>query len=219
VQLHVLVRPGLGPAHAPTFLFIYHSTFNAMKTIERSFPSNQATQVIEWSELERDLEFVALYEDEFTAKWPRELEKLIAGVVGKEALSRAFWKLSDLNKPGVLADVVRATARADVIVVSVYDHEDLPLECHAWVEAWLPHRLQVRGALIGFIAAPDRRGVQPNHIQAHLRAVADEAGLDFFSERWDLDLVPQIQFVGSPKSRRFASEVCATTMGTVVIGG
>jgi hypothetical protein len=168
-----------------------------MKRFQRSLGSIRAPDPADCRELTRELELVAVYEDACTEHWARQVEEMIVTVAG--GICRRSWKLGDLRQPGALGDAARATARADVIVVSVHDRQELPQECSRWVGAWLPHRLQVSGALVGLIVASGRTGVRSDLAEEYLRGIARGAGLDFFSARSGFGAAPEDSFSLKPK--------------------
>jgi hypothetical protein len=84
-----------------------------------------------------------------------------------------------LSDPKVLKDAVLTVMRADVILISVYDSKELPVDLCVWVDTWLPRRRLPMGALIALISSHDQSGVQTDHVRDYLRAVAHRSQLDF----------------------------------------
>jgi hypothetical protein len=77
---------------------------------------------------------------------------------GRRDLVRNTWydvhSLSDLE---ILLASVRAALVADVIVVSVYAADELPLDLYVWINAWLPRRNSREGAFTALIGADNRK--------------------------------------------------------------
>jgi hypothetical protein len=125
------------------------------------------------------LTLTLLYQDAQTRKWAREVHERVASLAGTEAIRATWWKMSNLSEPGVLAGAVSTAMQADVIVVSVNANEGLPLPFYVWVNAWLPHRLQVTGALVALLGMPQQTSPQCIIVREHLRAVAKQSRMDF----------------------------------------
>jgi hypothetical protein len=71
------------------------------------------------------------------------------------------------------------TMVADVILVSIYDAEELPKDFRVWMDAWLARRYLPAGALIALISVPGELSVQTKLARDYLRAVARKGRLDF----------------------------------------
>ena len=71
------------------------------------------------------------------------------------------------------------TMVADVILVSIYDTEELPKDFRAWMDAWLARRYLPTGALIALISVPGELGAQTKPARDYLSAAARKGRLDF----------------------------------------
>jgi hypothetical protein len=171
-----------------------------MSATKQSFtlPSNtlRDESVQTWRELESPLTVVLLYEDALTRRWTQEVCELVERLAGRERVEWRSWGLSDLSESKVLAEACQVTVRADLIVVSVYAAQNLPLNLYLWVEAWLPRRLHVRAALLSLITMGTSAGARCHHAQNYLEAVANRTGLDFLMEERDLLLEPLSNYPG-----------------------
>ena len=126
------------------------------------------------------LNIVTLYDDAETREWARTAYERVARLAGKHPLRPAWWKLNNLFEPGVLAAAVSTAMRADVIIVAMRSEEGLPLPFYAWVNNWLPHRLQQDGALLAFVGKAKARTSRSGRIGTYLKTVADQGRLRFF---------------------------------------
>ena len=133
-------------------------------------------------ELDYVLNMALVYQDALTEQWASQIRERVSQLVGPQAARSTAWKISDLSEPEVLKQAVLHTANADVIVVSLQAAEELPRDLHVWIDAWLPHRLQVTGVLVALLGLPDPPDPQSDWAREYLRAVARKAGLDFLVE-------------------------------------
>ena len=60
----------------------------------------------------------------------------------------------------VLKDAILMTMVADVVLVSIYDAEELPEDFRVWMDAWLARRYLPAGALIALISRPGELNAQ-----------------------------------------------------------
>ena len=125
------------------------------------------------------LNVVFIYEDADSREWARNINERVCQLVGSHPVRPTWWKLSNLCEPGVLAAAVSTTMRADVIVLAVKTEEGLPLPFYAWVNNWLPHRLQGSGLLIALLGSSVEPTSRSGRIGDYLRAVAKQANLTF----------------------------------------
>jgi len=141
--------------------------------LKRVVPSAQAARA--YGETEPVLKVATVYQDPLTHHWATELWERVGQLIGGEGVCHQTWKISGLMEPGVFVDSVRAAAEADVLVLSVRDAGELPINLYVWIDAWMPRRAGRAGALVALI------GVSPQSGRAHeyLGAVARRAGLDF----------------------------------------
>jgi hypothetical protein len=103
----------------------------------------------------------------------------VTRLAGKNAVHCSQWEISRLNDLCVLKDAILMTMVADVILVSIYDAEELPKDFRVWMDAWLARRYLPAGALIALISVPGELSVQTKLARDYLRAVARKGRLDF----------------------------------------
>lgn len=136
------------------------------------------------------LNFTVVYEDVHTRQWAGEVCERLGRLVGSDAVRKSWWKLDDFNEPAVLAGAVSTALRADVLVIAIHGAEVLPLPFYVWVESWLPHRGSRLAALLALVGLPGRPRLASDSAQDYLRAVAQEAHLDFLLEERKLPASP-----------------------------
>ena len=127
----------------------------------------------------RVLNVALVYQDVPSLKWATQVCDRLAQRVGKESIRRTCWEIGRLSDPGKLEDAVLATTQADVIIVSVYDADELPFALCVWTSIWLPRRAPSAGALVALISLPEQPNAQTFRAQNYLRAVARTARMDF----------------------------------------
>ena len=145
--------------------------------LERTTPLDELEFVP--SETEYALNVVLVYQDAPTRKWATQVCDQVTRLAGKDAVHCTQWEISRLGDPEVLKDAVLMTMVADVILVSIYDAKELPIDLCVWIDAWLPRRFLQTGALIALISVPGQVNAQLEHARGYLRAVARKGRLDF----------------------------------------
>jgi hypothetical protein len=76
-------------------------------------------------------------------------------------------------------DAVQAAAKADVLVVSIRDAGELPVDLYVWIDAWMPRRTRRPGAMVALIGVPPQPDPQSGRAHKYLEAVSRRVGLDF----------------------------------------
>jgi len=145
--------------------------------LEQSTPLDELEFVP--SETEYGLNVAVVYQDTPTRKWATQVCDHVKQVAGKDAVHSTWWEISRLGDPDVFRDAVLMTIVADVILVSINDANELPIDLCVWIDAWLPRRYQPMGALIALISVPGQPGDQTNHARDYLRTIARKGRLDF----------------------------------------
>ena len=126
------------------------------------------------------LNVAMVYQDTLTRKWATQVCDQVTQLAGKDAVHCHQWEISCLRDLCVLKDAILMTMVADVILVSIYDAEELPKDFRAWMDAWLARRYQPTGALIALISVPGELSAQTKKpARDYLRAVARKGRLDF----------------------------------------
>jgi hypothetical protein len=145
------------------------------------------------------LNVTVLYEDPLTRHWVDELWGRVGRLIGGGQIRRKAWRIADLMQQGVLGDATRAAAKADVLVIAVRDTKEVPLILYVWIEAWLPRRAGLPGALVALIGVPAQPDAQVGCTHRLLEMVAGKAGLDYLPRECKLPDPPP-DFHSRPKA-------------------
>jgi len=159
-------------------LWIIIALFMGPKDILERTASSKAVEFAP-PETEYGLNVALVYQDIPTRKWATQVCDQVAQLAGKDAVHCSSWEINRLSDPEMLMDAILMTLVADVIMVSIYDAKELPIELCAWFNAWMPYRSLPTGALIALINVPGQPGAQTNHARDYLRSVARVGRLDF----------------------------------------
>ena len=100
-----------------------------------------------------ELNIVGVYQDPLTQSWGLPMCRLATDLVGEDLVHNTWYDVHSLSDLGILLPAVRAALVADVIVVSVYAADELPLDLYVWINAWLPRRNSREGAFTALIGA------------------------------------------------------------------
>jgi hypothetical protein len=138
------------------------------------------------------LKVITIYQDPLTRQWAEELWGRVGELVGQEGICHQSRRISELTKPEVFADSVRAATEADVLVISIRDAGELPMSLYVWIDAWVPHRDRHEGALVALIGVPPQPDARSGRAHAFLETVARRAGLDFLPRERKLPGKPAV---------------------------
>lgn len=125
------------------------------------------------------LNILGIYQDPLTQSWGMPMCRLATQLAGENRIRNQWFDVHSLNDIGVLLEAVRAALVADVIVVSVYAADELPLGLYVWIDAWLPRRSSREGALTALIGVDESQDPPSIRTREYLQAVARKARLDF----------------------------------------
>jgi len=128
------------------------------------------------------LNVAGVYQDSVTRLWSMQFCRRATRVAGEESVQCAWYNANSLRDSGIPMDAAGAAVVADVIVVSVYAADELPLELCTWVESWLPRRLSRAGALTALIGVAEPLESQSIRTIKYLQGVARRARLEFIPQ-------------------------------------
>jgi hypothetical protein len=149
-----------------------------MKTMNATdFLSDEQTMTPPKSEYA--LNIVGVYQDPVTQSWGQPMCRLATQLAGEDHVRDTWYDVHSLDDIGTLMEAVRAALVADVIVISIYAADELPLGLYVWIDAWLPRRTSREGALTALIGAREPQDPQSFRTREYLQAVARKAELDF----------------------------------------
>ena len=128
------------------------------------------------------LSIAGVYQDRVTRGWALQKCRRATQLAGAEHVQNTWHDVHSLSDPAILLQAVRAAVMADVIVVSVYAADELPLGLCLWFAAWLPRRLPRTGALTALIGVTQPSDSQYVRTVEYLQAAASRAQLDFIPQ-------------------------------------
>jgi hypothetical protein len=153
---------------------------NIGKRPQRPTEPSEVTATL--TESEYALSIAGVYQDIVTRDWALQTCRQATQLAGEERVQNMLYYAHSLRDPGVLLEAVRAALLADVILVSVHAADELQLELHVWIDAWLPRRLSRAGALTALIGVAEPSNSQSVRTLEYLKAVACKAQLDFIPQ-------------------------------------
>jgi hypothetical protein len=128
------------------------------------------------------LNIAGVYQDAVTQEWAIQTCRRMTELAGEKRVQSTWYNANSLSDPANLLDAVHAALVADVIVVSIYAANQLPIDIYVWVEAWVPRRLSRVGALAALIGVAEPFDFGSLRTLEYLQAVARKAQLDFFPQ-------------------------------------
>ena len=129
------------------------------------------------------LHIAGVYQDSVTRDWAMQTCRRATKLAGKERIQDTWYNANSLSDHGTLLNAIRDALVADVIVISVYAADQLPLDLYVWIAAWLPRRPTRVGALRALIGVAEPLEPQSVLTLQYLQAVARKAQLDFILQQ------------------------------------
>jgi hypothetical protein len=130
------------------------------------------------------LNVALVFQDDLTRQWAGQTRHLLADLAGEGAVHSSEWNLGELRRPGVFNQGAAALARADAIVLAIYEGRRLPAEFYLWVNLWLQQRNGLPGALIALVGTTGDSGTGAMETRSYLHAVASQAHLELLFKRY-----------------------------------
>jgi len=137
-----------------------------------------------------ELNVAVVYEDAVTREWARQVREQLIEEAGEKAVHCTQWKIDDLRQPELFREGAVALAKADAIVIALYEQERLPAQFYLWLNLWLQQRDGLPGALIGLIGTSRESGSASIETRRYLHSMASQGHLDLMLKRCDLTAEP-----------------------------
>jgi hypothetical protein len=153
---------------------------------------------------------VGVYQDLLTQSWAAPRCRLVTELAEEGQVQNTWYNVNSLGDTGILLDAVRAALVADVIMVSVYAADELPLDLYVWIDAWLPRRRSRMGALTALIGVDKPLDAQSVRTHEYLQAVARKAQLDFVPQECKRPVASSASFMRRIAKRAGATEFLRT---------
>ncbi len=97
-------------------------------------------------------------------------------------VQNSWFSINSLGDPKILMDAVRTALIADVIAVSIYAADELPLDLYFWCDLWLPRRLARGGALTALVGVAEPSDLHSARTFEYLQGVARKGQMDFIPQ-------------------------------------
>jgi hypothetical protein len=149
----------------------------AVEQLERTVPLDEVATAPDESEY--CLNVAGVYQDSVTRDWAVQTCRRATQMAGEERVQYTWHDVNSLSDHRILVDAICAALAADVIVVSIYAADELPLDLYVWSAAWLPRRHARMGALTALIGVTEALDSQFESTHEYLQALARKARLDF----------------------------------------
>jgi hypothetical protein len=153
----------------------------AAQLFDRNILSEEGVQSPEASGI--SLNIAGVYQDSLTRDWALQTCRMATQLAEGGRFQNNWYDAHSLSDHGILSDAVHAALEADVIVVSVYAADELPLNLYVWFQAWMPRRASRVGALAALIGIAEPPDVRYVRTVEYLQAVARRAQLDFIPQQ------------------------------------
>ncbi len=151
------------------------------------------------------LNLCAVYEDDQTRQWAREVCTRVQVLLGEDSIRATWTNLRAWCRPAALQRAVANAIQSDVIVVAIRATSEPPLAFYDWAEAWVSLRYREPSALLALIGLPEEAHGEPGRIREYLRTLSCHGGLGFMVEERRL---PPTSF--NSETRLLRSMVMAT---------
>jgi hypothetical protein len=152
-----------------------------MELLKQTVLSDEAVAAPDESDY--NLNLTGVYQDSVTRQWAMQMCRKATRLAGEQRVQNTWYDANALGDPATFLEAVRAALVADVIVVSLYAAEELPIDLYVWFEAWLPRRLPRAGALTALIGVAEPLDSPSVRTLDYLQAVARKAQLDFIPRK------------------------------------
>lgn len=96
-----------------------------------------------------------------------------------------WWSFEQLSQPRIAEKAAGVTMGADMVVISTVS-QDLPGHAKLWIEAWLAGKGEQDMALVALVGAANSRKRPATVAHAYLERVAQQAGLSYFANQFQL---------------------------------
>jgi hypothetical protein len=136
-------------------------------------------------------EVVAAYGDSTTRDRALELFQRIARQLEKDCeFECSWWRLDLLRDAQILEQAASQAARANMIILSLCDRDELAQSSKRWITSWLAKRGGQKAALVALVAGTKRDERDKGPLLPYLQDLAKEARMDFFLHWFEMSESP-----------------------------
>ena len=132
-------------------------------------------------------DLVVAYEDTVTRNRALHLyDHLAQELLDDYDFQCSWWKFDHLTDPTLREQSADSAAEANMIILSLHAHREMPPNHQAWIESWLPRRDGRKSALVTLVTGSEMPERDSTPMLTYLHRVAREGKLDFFPHGFDL---------------------------------
>lgn len=103
----------------------------------------------------------------------------------------SWWKFDHLTNTTLRQQAADAAVEANMVILSIRAHEELPRTHKLWLEDWISRRHHRKAALVVMIAGTSAPEREASTVLAYLQNAARLARMDFFTHAFELPLNPR----------------------------
>ena len=103
----------------------------------------------------------------------------------------SWWKFDHLANATLRQQAADAAVEANMVILSIRAHEELPRTHHLWLEDWISRRHHRKAALVVMIAGATASEREDAPVLAYLQNAARLARMDFFTHAFELPRNPR----------------------------
>jgi hypothetical protein len=97
--------------------------------------------------------------------------------------AQSVWKFDLLGVTALQEIAAEEAASADLIIISMHGPGILTETVRSWIELWMESREHEPGVLVLLLDDADADGSREYPVEAHLKACAERAGMEFLSHK------------------------------------
>lgn len=135
-------------------------------------------------------DLVVAYEDTDTRNHALHLyDHLAQQLLDDYDFQCSWWKFDHLANPVLQQEAADSAVDANMVILSIRSHRELPPVQKAWMEDWITRRQHRKAALVVMIADTSEPEREAAPVLAYLRNAARIGGMDFFLHGFELPMV------------------------------
>ena len=98
----------------------------------------------------------------------------------------SWWKFDQLSDERLRQEAADAAADANMVILSIRAHTDLPLPHKLWLDDWISRRRSGKAALVVMIAGTSNPERDAAPVIAYLQNAARKGRMDFFTHAFEV---------------------------------
>ena len=135
-------------------------------------------------------DLVVAYEDADTRNHALLLyDRLAQQLLDDYDFQCSWWKFDHLANPILQQEATDSAVDANMVILSIHAHQELPPIQKAWLDDWTARRQHHKAALVVMIADTTQPERDAAPVLAYLRNAARIGGMDFFLHGFELPMV------------------------------